>query len=64
MKVVKWYKEALLVRYLGIVNSSLICLSVGMVSCSVFFGGGEHSVYNEANCMLHNRLLSLFNKYF
>ena len=28
MKVVKWYKEAVLVRYFGMVDSSLICLTV------------------------------------
>lgn len=52
---------------LGAVNSPLICLTVlkWLVGGGVCFLKQErHSVYNGANGMLHNRLLSLFIKYF
>lgn len=47
MKVVKWYKEAVLVRYFGMVDSSLICLTVLKWLVFVFvFSGKECSMYN------------------
>lgn len=47
--------------YLGVVYRSNLFDSVEVV---FFKGERKHSVYNEADCMLHNRLLSLSDKYF